>query len=157
MERLPCRLKYEMFFSLVFYFKEKKMMWQYGISSHPTVHFLTFSTYIGYSLEKLWNRRINKEIEIAMEKIKKMCHVGILAHPTVHHWWNSVIRAYWNCETIMEGQPCTLKCEIFFNLVFYFKEKKNDVIAWKFSSSYCAFLDFFNIESRGAIVDEAQS
>ena len=27
--------------------------------------------------------------------------------------------------------------------------------AWNFSSSYCAFLDFFNIESRGAIVDEA--
>ena len=27
--------------------------------------------------------------------------------------------------------------------------------AWNFSSSYCAFLDFFNIESRGAIVDES--
>ena len=36
----------------------------------------------------------------------------------------------------------------------YFKEK-NDVTAWNFSSSYCAFLDFFDLESRGAIVDEA--
>ena len=27
--------------------------------------------------------------------------------------------------------------------------------AWNFSLSYCAFLDFFDIESRGAIVDEA--
>ena len=27
--------------------------------------------------------------------------------------------------------------------------------AWNFTSSYCAFLDFFDLESRGAIVDEA--
>ena len=46
------------------------------------------------------------------------------------------------------------KNEMYFSLVFYFKEK-NDVTVWNFSSSYCAFLDFFNIESRGAIVDEA--
>jgi hypothetical protein len=55
----------------------------------------------------------------------------------------------------MEGQHCRLKCETFFSPVIHFKEKKNDVTAWNISSSYCAFLDFFNIESRGAIVDEA--
>jgi hypothetical protein len=44
---------------------------------------------------------------------------------------------------------------MFFSLVFLFQEEKNDVTAWNFSSSYCAFLDFFDIESRGAIIDEA--
>ena len=44
---------------------------------------------------------------------------------------------------------------MYFSVGYYIKEKKNDVTAWNFSSSYCAFLDFFNIESRGAIVDEA--
>ena len=36
------------------------------------------------SLEKPWNHRFNKEIETVIGKIRKMCHVGILAHPTVH-------------------------------------------------------------------------
>ena len=45
--------------------------------------------------------------------------------------------------------------KMLFSLIFDFKEKKNDVTAWNFSLSYCAFLDFFDIESRGAIVDEA--
>ena len=53
-----------------------------------------------------------------------MCHVGILAHPTVHRWWRSVIRAYWNCRTMTVGQPCRLKCEMFFSLVFISKRKK---------------------------------
>ena len=46
-----------------------------------------------------------------------------------------------------------MKC--FSVLFFLFQKEKNNMTAWNFSSSYCAFLDFFNIESRGAIVDEA--
>ena len=41
-----------------------------------------------------------------------------------------------------------------FQSFFNFKQTKNFTIL-NFSSSYCAFLDFFDIESRGAIVDEA--
>ena len=42
-----------------------------------------------------------------------------------------------------------------FQSCFFTSKIKSNVTAWNFSSSYCAFLDFFNIESRGAIVDEA--
>ena len=42
-----------------------------------------------------------------------------------------------------------------FQSYFLIQREKNDVTAWNFSPSYCAFLDFFDIESRGAIVDEA--
>jgi hypothetical protein len=54
----------------------------------------------------------------------------------------------------MVGQPCRLKCEVFQSL-FLIPTKKNDVTIWNFCSSYCAFLDFFDIVSRGAIIDEA--
>ena len=82
----PCILKYEMFFSLGFDFKEKKIMWQHGISVHPTVHFLTDSrgaildetpkvdSFAAFDLQSIrsvqpWNPRFNKEIVI--EKRKK--------------------------------------------------------------------------------------
>ena len=83
----PCILKYEMFFSLGFDFKEKKIMWQHGISVHPTVHFLTDSrgaildetpkvdSFAAFDLQSIrsvqpWNPRFNKEIVI--EKRKKV-------------------------------------------------------------------------------------
>ena len=42
-----------------------------------------------------------------------------------------------------------MKC---FSVLFLFQREKNYVTAWNISSS---FLDFFDMESRGAIVDEA--
>ena len=120
--------KTALFFSLVFDFKEKKkMMWQHRVSAHHTVHFLTF---------KIESRGAIVD-EAPKAKIDSFAVFDFFFIKTVNYPFE---------------KPCNHRFIKEIEIVI-----KKNVPSWRCSSSYCAFLEFFDIKSRGAIVDEAQS